>query len=50
MSEEDLELLIRIAGNLEGVSAAMEDNKPLATYLYDISEWINGIIERNKAK
>lgn len=50
MSEKDLELLIRIAGNLEGLSAAMSDNKPLANYLCDISEWIDGIIERNKAE
>jgi hypothetical protein len=46
ITDKDLELLIRIAGNLEGISATMDDNKPLANYLCDISEMIDGIIER----
>ena len=50
MSDNDLELLIRIAGNLEGISATMDDNKPLANYLFDISEWLDGIIERCRAE
>ena len=49
MSDNDLELLIRIAGNLEGISATLDD-KPLANYLCDISEWLDGIIERCRAK
>ena len=49
MSESDFELLIRIAGNLEGISATLED-KPLANYLCDISEWLDGIIERCRAE
>ena len=48
MSDKDLELLIRIAGNLEGISATLDDDKPLANYLCDISEWIDGIIERSR--
>jgi hypothetical protein len=50
MSEKDLELLIRIAGNLEGISATMDDNRPLAIYLCDISEMLDGIIERCRAE
>ena len=49
-TQSDFELLIRIAGNLEGISATLDDNKPLANYLCDISEWIDGIIERCRAK
>lgn len=47
MTDDDLELLIRIAGNLEGISATM-DNKPLANYLCDLSKMLYGIIERVK--
>lgn len=49
MSDSDLELLIRIAGNLEGISATL-DNEPLANWLCDISEMIDGIIERSRAE
>jgi hypothetical protein len=48
MTDDDLELLIRIAGNLEGISATINDNKPLANYLCDLSEMLDGIIERVK--
>lgn len=46
MSDKDLELLMRIAGNLDGISATLDENKALANYLCDRSEWIDGIIER----
>ena len=47
MNASDRELLIRIAGNLEGISATMDDNRPLANYLCDMTEWLDGIIERS---
>ena len=51
MEDKDFELLIRIAGNLEGISTALiESNPPIANWLCDMSEWLDGIIDRVRLK
>ena len=49
MTDSDLDILIRISGNLEGISVALHESMPhIATWLCDMTEWLEGIIERCK--
>ena len=49
MTDSDFELLIRISGNLEGLSVSLHEREPhIASWLCDMSEWVDGIIERSR--